>query len=239
LANKGDSGPKISSRRQWRHACDTYRRHPTGRSPRSASHRVGPSPAIEVFEQLPPLSPRIGVSPASQPRAPTVCHMATDTGDRSLERGGAEKRQCALGGLAVVANRTRVHTMFTFGSLKSSARPEPARRGDHTAATPQKLRNRSAGETARATAILIRLIAEAFCLPFSTATMKVRFTPQRSANRCCVRPFVVRISRTASPRSVSGAAVGGSERRLRDLGIHEMIGGATRNGDHLMLFVCL
>ncbi len=45
----------------------------------------------------------------------------------------------------------------------------------------EKARKSSEGNTPSAAEILRRLIAEAFCLPFSTAMRKVRFTPHISA----------------------------------------------------------
>lgn len=81
----------------------------------------------------------------------------------------------------------------------------------------EKARKSSAGNTPRADEILMRLIAEAFCLPFSTAMMKVRFTPHISATSSWVSPFSVRISLTVRPRSSSGELVDDCGERGREL----------------------
>ena len=81
----------------------------------------------------------------------------------------------------------------------------------------EKARKSSEGNTPSAAEILTRLITEAFCLPFSTAMMKVRFTPHNSANSSWVSPSSVRISLTVRPRSSSGELVDDCGERGREL----------------------
>lgn len=81
----------------------------------------------------------------------------------------------------------------------------------------EKARKSSPGNTPRAAEILMRLIAEAFCLPFSTAMMNVRLTPHMSATSSWVSPFSVRISRTVRPTSSNGEPVDDCDEREREL----------------------